>query len=130
MCGEHPLLEYLEDPLVDGDPTGYQKAIKRFGEALPKVKIGVRSWFKSSLETIKQHSQIVSKDGGDDDEEGESRPDTRESNPGSPREGDNKSSQALLELNKLKFIPGVIHIERSLLPKASAYKLWELVQYQ
>ena len=32
-----------------------------------------------------------------------------------------------MELNKLKFIPGVIHIERSLLPKASAYKLWELV---
>lgn len=130
MCGEHPLLEYLEDPLVDGDSTGYQKAIKRFREALPKVKIGVRSWFKSSLETIKQYTQIVSKDGGDDDEEGESRPDTQGSNPGSPREGDNKSSQALLELNKLKFTPGVIHIERSLLPKASAYKLWELVQYQ
>ena len=53
MCSEHPLLEYLEDPLVDGDPVAYQKVIKRFKEALPKVKIGVKSWFKSSLDAIK-----------------------------------------------------------------------------
>jgi hypothetical protein len=23
MCNEHPLLEYLEDPLVEGDPVTY-----------------------------------------------------------------------------------------------------------
>ena len=40
MCNEHPLLEYLEDPLVEGDVTGYQKILKRFKESCPRVKIG------------------------------------------------------------------------------------------
>lgn len=48
------MLEYLEDPLVEGDPVTYQKVIKRFKEAVPRVKIGVKQWFKSNLETIKQ----------------------------------------------------------------------------
>lgn len=34
------------------------------------------------------------------------------------------------DLNKHKFIPHVIHFERSHLSKNSAYKLWELIQYQ
>jgi enolase len=54
MCNEHPLLEYLEDPLVDGDPQPYQKLIKRFKEALPRVKIGIKQWFKSNIDIIKQ----------------------------------------------------------------------------
>ena len=53
MCNEHPLLEYLEDPLVEGDPLTYQKVIKRFREGVPRVKIGVKQWFKSNLDTIK-----------------------------------------------------------------------------
>jgi hypothetical protein len=53
MCNEHPLLEYLEDPLVDGEPAAYQKILKRFKDACPRVKIGIKSWFKSNLETIK-----------------------------------------------------------------------------
>lgn len=46
-------MEYLEDPLVDGEPTAYQKILKRFKDACPRVKIGIKSWFKSNLETIK-----------------------------------------------------------------------------
>ena len=53
MCNEHPLLEYIEDPLAEGDTTGYQKILKRFKDAHPRVKIGVKNWFKSSLDTIK-----------------------------------------------------------------------------
>jgi hypothetical protein len=53
MCNEHPLLEYLEDPLVEGDATGYQKILKRFKDACPRVKIGVKSWFKSNIDNIK-----------------------------------------------------------------------------
>lgn len=40
------------------------------------------------------------------------------------------SGPTLEELNKLKFIPHVIHLERSLIPKQSAFKLWELILYQ
>jgi len=53
MCNEHPLLEYLEDPLIEGDSAGYQKMLKRFKEACPRVKIGVKSWFKSNIDNIK-----------------------------------------------------------------------------
>jgi hypothetical protein len=53
MCNEHPLLEYLEDPLVDGDPAAYQRLLKRFKDAAPRVKIGIKQWFKSSLEVVK-----------------------------------------------------------------------------
>lgn len=56
MCNEHPLLEYLEDPLVEGDPLTYQKILKRFKEAAPRVKIGIKSWFKSNIENIKNVS--------------------------------------------------------------------------
>jgi hypothetical protein len=69
MCNEHPLLEYLEDPLVDGDPPSYQKLIKRFKESLPRVKIGVKQWFKSNIDIIKQFTQMVTKDDDDDEEE-------------------------------------------------------------
>ena len=53
MCNEHPLLEYLEDPIADGDVLGYQKILKRFREAVPRVKIGVKHFFKSNIEIIK-----------------------------------------------------------------------------
>jgi len=52
-----------------------------------------------------------------------------------PREGEivaTPEKQApkptLEELNKNKFIPQVIHLERSLF-KNSAFKLWELIMY-
>jgi len=56
MCNEHPLLEYLEDPMADGDVLGYQKILKRFREAQPRVRIGVKNFFKSNIDTIKHVS--------------------------------------------------------------------------
>lgn len=53
MCNDHPLLEYLEDPVAEGDILGYQKILKRFRESMPRVKIGVKAWFKSNIDTIK-----------------------------------------------------------------------------
>ena len=53
MCNEHPLVEYLEDPLAENDVIGYQKIIKRFREGMPKVKVGIKNWFKSNIDTIK-----------------------------------------------------------------------------
>jgi hypothetical protein len=41
-CNEHPLIEYLEDPIVEGDPATYQKILKRFRDAVPRVKIGIK----------------------------------------------------------------------------------------
>lgn len=53
MCNDHPLVEYIEDPIAEGDVIGYLKILKRFRSALPKVNIGVKQWFKSSLDNIK-----------------------------------------------------------------------------
>lgn len=54
LCTEHPLIEYIEDPFAEGDLNGYNKVLKRFRENMPRVKIGVNKWFKSSLDLIKQ----------------------------------------------------------------------------
>jgi len=32
LATDHPLIEYIEDPMADGDIVGYQKIIKRFKE--------------------------------------------------------------------------------------------------
>jgi hypothetical protein len=53
MCNEHPLLEYIEDPMTEMDVIGYQKMLKRFSGVHQKVKIGIKSWFKSNIDTIK-----------------------------------------------------------------------------
>ena len=69
ICNEHPLIEYIEDPFVKGDRVGFQKGIKKFKEYLPRVKIGVKSWFKSSLKKIQKHTQLITKDADEEDAE-------------------------------------------------------------
>ena len=68
MCNDHPLLEYIEDPMAEGDTIGYQKILKRFKDAVPRVKIGVKNWFKSNIDTIKHHTQIIIKDEDEEEE--------------------------------------------------------------
>ncbi len=48
----------------------------------------------------------------------------------STQQASHKNLNEADELNKLKFIPHVIHIERSILPRNSAFKLWDLLLYQ
>jgi hypothetical protein len=56
MCNDHPLLEYIEDPIAELDPIGYQKAMRKFKDGCARVKIGVSKWFKSNINTIKHVS--------------------------------------------------------------------------
>eukprot|EP00347_Sterkiella_histriomuscorum_P018418 403345584 len=173
MCNEHPLLEYLEDPVAEGDVVGYQKIIKRFKDAVPRVKIGIKHMLKSNLDIIKQHTQIISKDDDDDDEEekkeqekkieeekkeqipqviqepvsvkagGRDSVATKKPAPSDMKTPANQKSQAKLEPlqsqqeivqenlndpNRLKFIPHIVHLEKSLLK--TSYKLWEILIYQ
>ena len=53
------MIEYLEDPIAEGDCIGYQKLLNKFHNTLPRVKIGIKSWFKSNLEAIKDVSQTI-----------------------------------------------------------------------
>jgi hypothetical protein len=46
-------MEYLEDPIADGDVIGYQKIIKRFKDTMPRVKIGIKQMLKSNIDIIK-----------------------------------------------------------------------------
>ena len=39
LCDEHPLLKYLEDPLINNDSEGWKKLIEKFSEEKPDVKI-------------------------------------------------------------------------------------------
>lgn len=69
MCNEHPLLEYLEDPVAEADVIGNQKIIKRFREQVQRVRIGINKWFKSDIEVIRKFTAIITKDDDDDEEE-------------------------------------------------------------
>jgi enolase len=53
MCNEHPLIEYIEDPFAENDVHGNQKILRKFREHMPRVKLGVKNWFKSNLDSIK-----------------------------------------------------------------------------
>ena len=77
MCNEHPLVYYLEDPMSEGDIIGFQKVIKRFRDTCPRVKIGIKAWFKSNIDTIKHHTQIITKD-DDDDQDNDDKPKVEE----------------------------------------------------
>ena len=39
LCQDHPLLKYLEDPLINSDSEGWKKLIDKFAEEKPEVKI-------------------------------------------------------------------------------------------
>ena len=69
MAQDHPLLTYIEDPFADGDVLGYQKILRRF-KGTP-VKICVKSWFGSDLETMQDFTQMVQIDSEEEEEEKE-----------------------------------------------------------
>ena len=47
-------MAYIEDPFAEGDVLGYQKILRRFKDT--QVKIGVKSWFGSDLESIQDYT--------------------------------------------------------------------------
>ncbi len=57
MAQDHPLLVYIEDPFADGDIVGYQKILRRFKNT--QVRIGVKNWFGSDLESIQDFTQMI-----------------------------------------------------------------------
>lgn len=69
MAQDHPLLAYIEDPFADGDILGYQKILRRFKDT--QVKIGVKSWFGSDLESIQEYTQFVQPESEESEEEKE-----------------------------------------------------------
>ena len=51
MASDHPLLTYIEDAMASGDIQGYKKLLEKF-KGSSKVKIGVKNWFESDLQTV------------------------------------------------------------------------------
>ena len=69
MAQDHPLLAYIEDPMADGDIVGYQKVLRRFKDT--HVKVGVKNWFGSDLESIQDFTQMIQPESEDEKEEEE-----------------------------------------------------------
>ena len=69
MAQDHPLLAYIEDPMADGDIVGYQKILRRFKET--HVKVGVKNWFGSDLESIQDYTQMIQPESEEEKEEEE-----------------------------------------------------------
>lgn len=62
MCNDHPLLEYIEDPIQKADVKGVKKFIEKLKESHPKVRVGINSMYDSNIETIKDFTQLVQMD--------------------------------------------------------------------
>ena len=69
MAQDHPLLAYIEDPMADGDIVGYQKILRRFKET--HVKVGVKNWFGSDLESIQDYTQMIQPESEEEKEDEE-----------------------------------------------------------
>ena len=69
LAQDHPLLAYIEDAFADGDILGYQKLIRRFKDT--QVKIGVKNWFGSDLESVQEFTQMVTPESEESEEEKE-----------------------------------------------------------
>ena len=69
MAQDHPLLTYIEDPFAEGDVLGYQKILRRFQDT--QVKVVVKNWFGSDLETMQDYTQMVQIDSESEEEEKE-----------------------------------------------------------
>ncbi len=63
------MLTYIEDPFAEGDVLGYQKILRRFKDT--QVKVGVKSWFGSDLDSIQDFTQLVQVDDSSEKEEEE-----------------------------------------------------------
>lgn len=59
MCNDHPLLEYIEDPMQKGDIKGVKKFMEKLTTSHPKVRVGINSMFNSNLDTIKEFTQLI-----------------------------------------------------------------------
>ena len=55
--------------MADGDILGYQKILRRFKET--HVKVGVKNWFGSDLESIQDYTQMIQPESEDEKEEKE-----------------------------------------------------------
>lgn len=53
--------------MADGDIVGYQKILRRFKET--QVKVGVKNWFGSDLESIQEYTQMIQPESEDEKEE-------------------------------------------------------------
>lgn len=68
LCNEHPLLEYIEDPMAVNDIRGYRVMVERFAKKYPHVKVGVKNWFKSDIDIIQEYTQIIQPQEEEEDE--------------------------------------------------------------
>ena len=105
---EHPLVSYIEDGIRIGDNAGWQlhcAALKEKG-----ISTGVNSWFKSELDVIKEHTQIVVLEeeeapeaiSGDDVLSQEQKV-ASDGGPTSPK-------SEIVDPNALKFVPSCVHL--------------------
>lgn len=67
MAQDHPLLAYIEDPFAEGDVVGYQKILRRFKDT--QVKVAVKNWFGSDLDSIQEFTQMIQLDDEEEKEE-------------------------------------------------------------
>lgn len=69
IVNDHPLLSYIEDPVRVGDVDGWKTVMQTMQAKHEQVRIGVSKWFESDLNTIKQWTQMISKNDDDEPEE-------------------------------------------------------------
>ena len=145
MCNDHPLLEYIEDPMQKGEIKGVKKFMEKLTTSHPKVKVGINSMFNSNLDTIKEFTQLIQEDSEEEEEpvEGEEqeKPPAEEVPPAEEKPKEvkkGKKGEVIEEAevedpnkkpdpNALKFIPGGIRISKNTVGMMSS--LQSIVNY-
>ena len=132
MCNDHPLLEFIEDPMQKGEVKGLKKFMEKLKTSHPNVRVGINSMFSSNIDTIKEYTQLIQEDSEEEDEaaeqEEQEKPPVEEAAPveEKPKEvKKGKKGEVIEEAevedpnkkpdpNALKFIPGGIRISKNI----------------
>lgn len=116
ICTEHPLVTYLEDGIRCNDPQGWQQHIQAFSEK--GIKIGVNSWFQSSMDTVKHHTQIVEVEEPEpvseveEEQEEPAEKDEMGKTTSALSNGEPKEPEEPVDPNADKVIPSSVHMNR------------------
>lgn len=84
LLTDHPLINYIEDPFAE--IKGYQLLPEKLeaAELGRKIHIGLKTFYKGSIDTLKEHTEFIEKE-EDDEAEGEG---DQEQQPSQPAEGE------------------------------------------
>ena len=157
MAQDHPLLTYIEDAFAEGDVLGYQKMMRRFKETQVKVgvknwfgsdMVKLQEFTQLVVKEDKEEEEGDDEEEGKDQEEAAAEEEKKEEEvkqeapakgKAAPAKGGKAVKEEVKEVinteaneefdpNAMKFVPDVVHFDRS--QHTSTQPMLDLISYQ